>query len=232
MTFDSTTIAAYVDGELDDIAARRVARAAEADPVLAAEIARYRALKLELTSHFAPVLDEPVPEKLLALLTAEPKVDTSLAARREKKRARFEPVHWGALAASLALGLTIGLRPWTVPADVAEVDGTLVAAGTLAETLDTRLAANQAADATVRIGLSFRDRDGRFCRSFESASLDGIGCREGDRWKLERTMGGTARGTYRQASAGRLMADAAEMMAGEPLDAAGERAARAAQWKP
>lgn len=232
MIFDSATIAAFVDGELDDIASHRIARAAEADPELAAKIARHRALKAELSAHFAPVLDEAVPERLRALLAADERVDTSLAARRDAKRARFAPLHWGALAASLALGLTIGLRPWAPVADVSNVNGALVASGKLAASLETQLASNQPDDAPVRIGLSFRDRDGRICRSFESQDLDGIGCRENESWILERIIGGETRGDYRQASSGRLMADAAEMMIGEPLDAAGERAARADKWNP
>src|SRR3546814_3563863 len=94
-------------------------------------------------------------------------VDTSLAARREAKRARFGAMQWGAIAASLALGLTIGLRPWLPTEPVAVQGGALVAAGPLSEALDTQLASNQPANAPVRIGLSFRDRTGRYCRRSE-----------------------------------------------------------------
>ena len=83
----------------------------------------------------------------------------------------------------------------------------------------------------MRIGLSFRDRDGSYCRSFQAKDLAGIGCRNGDRWTLERTMGAETHGDYRQASSGALAADAAAMMAGDPLDAAAERAARDKSWK-
>lgn len=40
MSFDPATIAAFVDGELDDLTARRVEREAESDAALAAEIGR------------------------------------------------------------------------------------------------------------------------------------------------------------------------------------------------
>ncbi|HEY0596260.1 anti-sigma factor [Sphingopyxis sp.] len=229
MSFDPATIAAYVDGELDDLTARRIKREAGSDAGLAAEIARNRELRAQLTAHFAPVIEEVVPERLRALLV-ETNVDTSLAARRETKRLRFAPIHWATIAASLVLGLTIGLKPWMPVADVTNANGTLVASGALAEALDTQLASNQPADATVRIGLSFRNRDGRTCRSFEGRGLAGIGCHEGGRWRLERTMGGTAQGEYRQAASGALAADAAAMMAGEPFDAAAERAARRRGW--
>lgn len=230
MSFDPATVAAFVDDELDDLTARRIEREAESDPALAAEIARHRALKARLAAHYAPVADEPVPERLRALLEPDLVVDTSLAARREAKRARFALAHWGAIAASLILGLTLGLRPWMPAASVAEANGTVVAAGPLAAALDTQLASNQPSGAAVRIGLSFEDKDGRYCRSFESASLDGIGCRDNGRWNLERTMQGQAGTDYRQASSGELAAAAAAMMTGDPLDAAAEQQARDEGW--
>ncbi len=232
MSVDPDIIASFVDGELDDLTARRVEREAANDAALAAEIARHRALKAQLTAHYAPVAEEAVPERLRALLITANNVDTSLSDRRAAKRSRFDAIHWGALAASLLLGLTIGLRPWLPAGEVASDNGVLVASGPLAAALDSRLASNQPADAAVRIGLSFRDRTGRFCRSFESATIDGIGCRDDDRWQLERTQRGQGRGDYRQASAGELAAVAAAMMTGEPLDADAERAARDSGWRP
>lgn len=229
MSFDLATIAAFVDGELDDLTARRIEREAESDPALAAEIARHRALKAELTAHFAPALQEAVPDRLRMLLV-DSKVDTSLAGRRDAKSARFAPIHWGAIAASLALGLAIGLKPWLPAADVTSANGTLVASGPLARTLDTQLASNQSADAEVRIGLSFRDKRGRYCRSFEGPALSGIGCRDGDRWALERALRGNVKRDYRQASSGALATDVAAMLAGDPFDAAAERAARDRGW--
>lgn len=179
--------------------------------------------------HFAPVVEEAVPERLRALLV-EPGVDTSMAARRNAKRRLFAPVHWGAIAASLVFGLTIGLRPWVPAADITSANGTLVASGALADALDTQLASDQPADADIRIGLSFRDRQGRACRSFEARAVSGIGCRDGGRWALERAIGGRANQEYRQASSGELLAAAAAMMAGDPFDGAAERAARDKGW--
>ena len=230
MSFDPATVAAFVDGELDDLTARRIERAAENDAALAAEIARHRALRSQLSAHFAPVAEEAVPERLRALLVDD-RVDTSLSGRREAKRARFAPIHWGAIAASLVLGLTIGMRPWAPVADVGNANGTLVASGSLAKALDTQLASNQPAGADVRIGLSFRDKQGRTCRTFEGRDLSGIGCREEGQWALERTMAGQKSGDYRQASSGDLASAAAAMMAGDPFDAAAERTATGKGWK-
>jgi len=232
MTFDPATVAAFVDGELDGPTARRIEREAQADPALAAEIARHRALRDRLATHYAPIADEPVPERLRALLAVDGKIDTSLAARREAKRPRFAAIHWGAIAASLALGLTIGLKPWTPAADIASRQGRLVASGALAKALDSQLASNQPQNAEVRIGLSFRDREGRYCRSFARGALAGIGCRDDGRWQIERTARSEVEGAYRQASSGELAATAAAMMTPNgPLDAAAERAARDAGWQ-
>ncbi len=230
MSVDPKIVAAFVDGELDDLTARRIEREAASDTQLAAEIARHRALKTRLLAHYAPVAAEAVPERLRALLAAPDAVDTSLADRRAAKRARFEAMHWAAIAAMLVLGLTIGMRPWQPTPEVESNQGLLVAAGALADTLDTQLASNQPADAAIRIGLSFRDREGRFCRSFESRTIDGIGCRDGTRWALEQTRRGQARGDYRQATSSEMAAIAATMMAGDPLDAPAERAARDSGW--
>lgn len=230
MSFDPTTIAAFVDGELDDLTARRIERAAEDDAALAAEITRHRALTARLAEHYAPICDEPIPDRLRSLLGDVTGVDTSLADRRETRRARFSTPHWFAIAASLVLGLTIGLRPWIPAADVQTDNGALIAAGSLAKALETQLASNQPSDAAVRIGVSFEDKAGRYCRSFESARLDGIGCRDGERWRLERTLMGQRSGDYRQANSGELAAAAAAMMRRDALDARGERAARNAGW--
>lgn len=230
MSFDPAIIAAFVDGELDDLTERRIERAAETDTALAAEIARHRALKARLTAHFGPIVAEAVPDRLKALLSADVAIDTSLVDRRDAKRSRFDPVHWAAIAASLVLGLTLGSLPWTPAGPVAVVDGTLVVTGPIADALETQLASSQPREAAVRIGISFRDKDGRYCRSFESDALDGIGCHDDSRWLLERTVRGQARGDYRQASSGDLAAAVAAMMAGDPLDAEAERAARDAGW--
>lgn len=230
MSFDPLVVAAFVDGELDDLTARRIEREAASDPALAAAIERHRALKARLAVHYAPVIEEAVPERLRALLAAPDALDTSLADRRAAKRSRFEAMHWAAIAATLVLGLTIGLRPWQPTAEVVSDQGRLVASGALARALDMQLASNQPADAAIRITLSFRDDDGRFCRSFESRTIDGIGCRNGDRWALETTRRGQERGDYRQATSGELATIAATMMVGEPLDAPAERAARDSGW--
>lgn len=236
MTYDAATIAAFVDGELDDISARRLERAAEDDSALAQAIARHRALKSRLTAHYNPILNAPVPDRLTALLARSDTVDDSFGTRLEKRqdaataRLRFNPRYWGAIAASLVLGLTIGTSPWTPAQPVISRDGALIASGSLAKALDTQLASTQPANSLVRIGLSFKAKDGRYCRTFDSAAIAGIGCHADGAWMLEQTLSGTQQSDYRQAGSGALVSTAVEMMAGEPLDATTEAAAKAKGW--
>src|SRR3546814_18487261 len=89
MTFDPATVAAFVDGELDDLTARRIARQAENDHALAAEIARPRVLKARLTAHYAHIAEEEPPQRMRSLLVDD-QVDTSLADRRAPRSTRHE----------------------------------------------------------------------------------------------------------------------------------------------
>ncbi|HEX7849950.1 MAG TPA: anti-sigma factor [Sphingomonas sp.] len=219
---------AYADGELGPLDAKRVERAIAADPALAAEVERHRALRDRIAGSFAPIADEPVPDRLAALLQSNV-VPLPLPAPRPILTRWREA---SALAACLVLGLVIGVG---VPRDgpvAARSDG-LYAAGPLARALDTQAGA---ADGAVRVAVSFRDRKGAYCRVFGSAAADGIACRDANGWALRRTQQGAAprsAGGYAQAGSidPELMAAAQDMMAGEPLDAAAEKAARDAGWR-
>lgn len=227
-SFTPEQVMAYVDGELDAVTVKRIERALPDDPALAAEIDAQRRLRGLLATRFDPVLDEPVPEQLTKPLET---VDTSLTERREMKRKFFAPLQVGAMAAALALGLFFGVQ-LDNRGLVAERGGALVAQGELDDALDVQLASNQEARSDVRIGLTFRDGSGTYCRSFEASSVSGIACREGGEWQLRRTFGGVAATEYRQASSGEL-AEAVERMMGPegPLDAEGEVRARDLEWR-
>ena len=70
MTVTPEQIAAYADGELDEVTAARVARAIADSPELAAQLAAHQALREQLSAHFAPILSEPVPEGISAPIAA------------------------------------------------------------------------------------------------------------------------------------------------------------------
>lgn len=228
---DEEQFFAWLDGELDAETSARVAARVAADPELAAQARAHRALGAQLRGAFDPVMAAPVPDRILA-------APTSLSAAREQRarRARGVP-RWAAMAATLVLGLGIGIIAGDRGGqDPVRMDGArLMAAASLAQALDTQLASAGPAQGAERIGLTFRNRQGELCRSFSATAMAGVACRDGEQWRLEGlyTEGGAGSGDYRMASAGdpRLAELIDATMAGEPLDADGERAAMAAGWR-
>jgi len=218
-------LAAYVDGELD--AADRVAFESElaSDPELRRRVERQLTLRRRLQAAFQPVLDEPVPLQL------------TLAAQPANARARgWRAPHWAAMAACLAAGVLVGRGLLTERGPLVARDGGLVARGELAGALEERLAAD--GPAPIRVGLSFRDAKGRYCRTFQSApdQLAGVACRESAGWRAQALAAWSPgpEGRYRQAGSDTpapVLSAVDELIAGPPLDAAAERAARDRRWK-
>ncbi len=225
MTFDSATIHAFVDGELDLITARRIERAMADDPELAARIAEQRRLRALLSGHYDPVVDQPVPEAMIAAVRAAPQ---PLRAARRFGRS------WaaGAVAAALALGLFVGQQLGAPGGPVTVGPDTLMASGPLARALDTQLASAQPRASATRIGLTFRATDGAVCRSFENVALSGIACHSEEGWQLRRTFPGAEQAAYRQAGNGALLTAASEMMVGAPADSLTEQRWRQENWRP
>jgi hypothetical protein len=228
------TLMAYVDGELGALRREEVERALAGDPELRARVERERSLRERIAGHYAPVADEPVPERFEALVTRANVVDFA-AARARQARPAWQALT--ALAATLVLGLALGtMLPGDGDGPVGFADGSLVARGELAEALEARLASEPQA-AGPRIGLSFASADGRYCRTFDSSRLSGLACRGGEGWEVVAAAAAgspAGGGEFRQASsAGNplVLAAAQEMMAGEPFDAEAERRARDLRWR-
>ena len=226
MTIEPEMLMAYADGELDPLNAKRVERAIAGDPALAREVERHRALRQRISDSFAPIADEQVPDRLAALLKSNV-VDLPAAKTRPILRRWREAA---ALAACLVLGLLVGMGMPHGP--VSAGAGGLYASGSLAAALDHQAGG---ADGAVKVAVSFRDKQGSYCRVFSSSAADGIACRDASGWALRRTQQGspTQHGDYAQAGSPDpdLMAAAQDMMAGEPLDAKAEAAARGASWR-
>ena len=234
MTPDRETVRAYVDGELDDISAARMAQAAKADPGCAASIAAEQQLRDALGSYYAPVLAEPVPERLVAPIDAARKVVQLSAAREKRFSMHARTLRWvgPAMAASLVLAVLIpGLG-----GDQAETrNGLTFAANDLERALDTQLVAEQQGASDTRVMLTFADREGTLCRGFARADMSGIACREQGGWHLRIQRDGidVAGGDYRQANSvdSAIMAAAQDLAAGPALDAQQERAAKDRGWR-
>lgn len=246
MKISEQMLAAYVDGELDAAGVLVVETWMREDAEVADCVARSRALRGQLRRAYAPVLDEPVPERLLAAAGAAGSASLTgnvLALQRpapsltRRGELAWRLPHWAALAASLVLGLL--LAPLLDEDGAGPFDSTgqaLLARGELMQALDRQLA-SEASTGAVSVGLSFRARDGSFCRSFTLAeqSLSGLACRQAAGWRVSALGEATVeRGELRRAGSALPPAVAAEVDArivGEPLDAAGERKARDTGWR-
>ena len=232
MEWDDELVAAYADGELHSLIQDRFEEALARDDTLRARVERERMLRARLGGHFDPVMDEPVPERLRAMLETPAAADV-IPIERARQQRRLTHRAWipAAMAASLAVGLFGGQFLLgdsgisTLPA----------ADGALAEALDTQLASAPAAAADTRIGTTFRDGEGRLCRTFDGAEIAGFACRDGGAWRIEMLApgsGGQGPG-YQQAASGAMMVlqAAQERMAGEPLGEEEERRLRNSGWR-
>jgi hypothetical protein len=239
MKIEEETLMAYVDGELDPASAARVEAALADDPELAAAVAHERALRQRLRSAFDPIIDEPIPERLIAAARGE-KTPPQAAPANLPLRRRGTWRYWGAMAAGILIGVLFaqalpdsGSGPWRSGAD-----GVLVASGELARALDTQLASAPAASTAV-IGLSFKATSGEYCRTFTTSqprTWAGLACRGSQGWYVPALMEtqAPANGELRTASTAlppALLEQVDTRMKGEALDAEGERAARDAGWR-
>jgi hypothetical protein len=250
MTISDETLMAYADGELDAATRASVEAAMRADPEMAKRVARHRALREAMQGAFSGVLEEPVPERLIAAARGQnsaPKgavVDLSLVREAARRKTASGPRRWqpAAMAASLALGVGLGFLAWHGPGALIRPGsgGGLVATAALAEALATQLSDDRSPARVAVTGLSFRSKSGEYCRTFSLTGTDassGLACREGNDWKIkalaESPRAATNSGNFRTAASADSPAIRAAVEAsidGEPLDHAGEIAARQAGW--
>ena len=188
MLLDDTTLVAFVDGELEPLAARAVEEALQRDPVAAARAQVLRESAALLRSAFGDDLNTPVPERLRVAVAPTPRW-------RPRWRSAREPMArapaWMRIAATVALLLVGGSAGWAG----AELWGShrggsaadqaiLAARGTLVQaTLESTKSGGSnvwrdpqgKAMLVVAPVRTFRDEEERFCREFrETVSRDGV----------------------------------------------------------
>jgi hypothetical protein len=251
MTISEETLMAYADDELDAETRARVEAAMQQDPEIGKRVARHRALREAMRNAFSAVLEEPVPDRLVAAArgpTVAPKdsvVDLSLARRSASQEVSAAPRRWqpAAMAASLLLGLGLGFFAWHGSGGALiqpGAGGGLIASAGLAEALSTQLSDDRSADRVATTGLSFRNKSGDYCRTFSMTGTDaiaGLACREGTDWTI-RALAQAPRaavnsGSFRTAASEDspvIRAAVEASIDGEPLDHSGEIAAREGGW--
>lgn len=252
MSISKETLMAYVDGELNAEMRAQVEAAMALDPLLMREVEKQQALREQLQSTFADVLQEPVPDRLIAAARTAPAAAkqgnvVELAGARANKAGkiagRWALPQWAAMAACLVVGVFIGHQLLRSPASgpVASENGHLVARGALAQALSTQLASEPSPNEAVHIAVTFRDGDGNYCRTFalkDGSALAGLACRQDNAWRVEALSQGSPEnggsGGYRMAGAElppSVLQAVQERIEGDPLDAAGEQTAREKRWK-
>lgn len=242
------TLSAFIDGELDAKEHAQVAALVENDANLKAFVAEQEQLRIALHSAFANVIAAPIPERILATAANTPisfrlrlrqMFGVRPRARRDGAMARFV---FPALTMALGLVVGVGVERSSLSTNdfsLSASTGKIVARAELARTLDQKLGSDEQSGAT-RIGVTFRDKAGTVCRSFEvsrnAATTDGFACHHDGDWQvgalITRPALATA-STYALASAS--MPDAirdaiSDHIDGAPFDAVSERRARDRGW--
>jgi hypothetical protein len=242
--FSDDDLSAYLDGEAAPALRAALDGASVADPALAARLSRMRSNDRRLSAAIDAELG-PMPDALLHALREPP--PRPATARRSMLGVRIG-ARWALpLAAAVLIGFVMGqalVRPRGEAVLVASNAAGVVAAPDLARSLSNARSgvALPGGAGAVRVALSFRSSDGRFCRQFglraAGAASTGVACRDTAGWRIEAW------------SADRLADNAASLTAaGGPddpviaaaltrlgvadvLDQAGESAEIAATWAP
>lgn len=246
MNYDDETLMAYADGELEPAQRAEIDAVLQRDPMLARRVERHRALRAEVAGAFSPVIESPVPERLVnfargGAAAAAPRSGKVLqfpARAAPAPGPRWRAREWAAMAASLFVGVLISWRLFA-PADsgivVAGKDA-LLARGELAKALESQLASGQGGDEPVLIGLTFKSRDGAYCRTFtlRSASTSGLACRVGPDWQVPAIDSSSMpQGQMQQAGSAlnpAILQALGARIDGEPLDAEQEKNAQHSGW--
>lgn len=212
-SFTDAQLAAFMDGSLADEALIDAIEAAiNEDPALAERVealAAGDALAPLVRDAFAPVLAAPVPERLAAAVAhRQAEVVDLAAARAAKSAASLQPPandtgrsNWrwpqfGAMAASLALGVMIG-GPLLKGRGEAPESGSLVLASADLTTMLDSAPSGQRTDLAAlgegEVVLTFRNADGQLCRQFliegkGGMTSDALACASGGAekdWQIE-----------------------------------------------
>ena len=231
---DDEEFYAWLDGELDDEAASKVAARVAADPALTNLAEQHRALGMTLRNAFDPIASSPVSEHILAAARTGASV-IDFGTSNDRRSGRFGLPQWAAIAATLVVGLVTGMMMQSGSASPVEAsNGRLVAAASLDKALDAQLASSAQND-PVRIGLTFRDGSGAICRSFTDTGSSGLACQDRGQWRIRGLFGAPEgqQGDFRMAAGAdpALAALIDSTIAGDAFDAAQERAAKERGWR-
>ncbi len=234
--WDDEALMRRIDGELDEAEGALIDAAARTDPALAARLSRLRAMRTAAGEAF-PVAADRRDEALVRLIADSGRPARSAnglaAALKDAFAPRRAAIWVGLAAAGFVGGLLLGplLTGGTARGDAMTIGPDM------ARVLEIRLAEQGADAAGRRVGLTFRDDRGRWCRTFsdDDAGAAGLACRTTDGWIAQALVRSERRASdLRMASSDtpEAILAAVDATAAQPtLDVAAERAARDAGWR-
>lgn len=238
---DDEILMRWSDGELSPDAAGALEARAAKEPGLAARMQALRRLRTAAREAFPAAVDER-DRDLARLIASGPRAHPFRFAGVGRTLAdAFAPTRaavWGGLAAAafvggLVLAPVVGGKAQGVRVTP---DGALTDAA-LVRVLDDRLASDDPDSGGRSVGLSFRDREGRWCRTFQSIrqGVAGLACRRGDGWAMQVLAPlGESSGEVRLAASATpeiVLSAVDAAIAGPAADAATEARARDARWR-
>jgi hypothetical protein len=235
MKFSDEVLMAYAQGQLEEPARSEVETAMRTDPVVAARIARYRAVRAHAREACGMMVEERSPPRVAGMGGKVVQLDAVRAARQQAQQpvpmrsSRWSWRQWAVLAAALAIGACEGVFAYHLMQGESSLSvdakgGMLVARGALAQALSTQLSG---ADGKARVGTSFVSKEGSYCRSFVIGGAGGLACRDGERWHIA-----VLAETGQDNEVSKPVRDMiAQRIDGAPLDQQAERAAVAVGWR-
>jgi hypothetical protein len=240
MTVSPETLLAFIEGELSPEESRRVAAEVANDPTLAAHTQKHRALKARLQAVSLPARDGAKAHAEASIARPPEGLGASIKSPPERpmpsrKEAGMRWIPAGAMAIGIALGLLLAIS-FQTSSEMRAQAGKATAQGALARALSTQLPSEQDQAGGTRIGESFFNSDGFFCRNFTMSdetgnALSGIACREEQDWRIRSLAAAAPADTGKTPDVpASVRASFNSMIVGKPLDVEAERAARAQGW--
>lgn len=165
-------LSAYVDGELSQEEAARIAKLVASDPELALRVAQFR--RNDLLLRRAAGVDDDETFAVQPIFAAPPTV---------KRRSWSAAMPLMALVVGAGIGWMFVRVSSTDPAVRLTAQSGLAANTALLKALNSQ-ASGVRAEREINMMLSFRAADGRLCRKFAvGGSVEGLACREVD-WRV------------------------------------------------
>ncbi|MGS1097347.1 anti-sigma factor family protein (plasmid) [Aquamicrobium terrae] len=243
--FSDETIMSYVDGELDEATSGEIETALASDAELRARVDLFAQTRLAAREALEPMLDEPVPQNLKALVEAmvarsRQSVADPVPHSATAKRVLVPANDWQRLAAAACIAGLLGVTAGYYMADGSmEPSGLQIAAADPQALFAALRTAPSGEELTLlgsaerfRVIASFHDHQQALCREFEldmadKTKLTSVACDDNGQWRVRFAVNAPEdTASYAPASSGEALdAYLTAIQAGDPLSADAERQA-------